>query len=167
MRASAIVEISIEVGFRSGFCAIISRCILCAFYGGDESGASFQSLLRSCRLFVTDNYCHPTIPHRYVAICFVIDQKKTINIQCRTFHSLSSSTPTALWLLVAEEIVFINCYKGLHFTANSIQFLLITITWCGSGNNSPGTHKRTVRKQAESRKRRLDHRWSWSGQCDP
>lgn len=34
MRASAIVEISIEVGFRSGLCAIISRCILCAFYGG-------------------------------------------------------------------------------------------------------------------------------------
>lgn len=32
MRASAIVEISIEVGFRSGLCAIISRCILCAFY---------------------------------------------------------------------------------------------------------------------------------------
>lgn len=42
MRASAIVEISIEVGFRSGFCAIISRCILCAFYGGGEHVATFQ-----------------------------------------------------------------------------------------------------------------------------
>lgn len=43
MRASAIVEISIEVGFRSGLCAIISRCILCAFYGAAASPARLFS----------------------------------------------------------------------------------------------------------------------------
>lgn len=67
MRASAIVEISIEVGFRSGLCAIISRCILCAFYGGGEPGAAFQSLLRACRLFFANNYNRTLIIRVYIS----------------------------------------------------------------------------------------------------